>query len=56
MEDVTVCEICGKLAPYVVIDLWRVQNDDLRIYEFEPQNKTHYFCDEHKRESRTDDK
>jgi len=51
-----VCEVCGKPATRTIQDVWRVQNDKLRIIEFEPQGIVFHYCDEHKRESRIDDK
>lgn len=50
-----VCEICGKPATCLVLDLTRIPNDELGMYDFIPENKIHKFCIDHQRNSITYD-
>jgi len=48
------CEVCGKPATIKIQDLWKHPDWKTQVFmEFEPFGEPHYFCKEHKRESKT---
>lgn len=47
------CEICGEKSYVQLLDLKQKMNIKKGWYEHEVDGPPHYFCLEHKRESRT---
>lgn len=45
------CMICGKPSTAAVRDMKKQLNQSNGTFEFKPEEKTYFYCEEHKRES-----